>query len=186
MAYRKQSLKPDVVLKDYWRNKEQFADFFNAVLFDGRTVIKPEELEDMDTDESTVFEHNEHTESVSAARDLVKVRKKSVTTGTELVILGEESQEHIHYAMPLRVMGYDYSTYRKQYKDNAAKYKISEKKPQQKDADGNRTTAVSEVTEDEFLSKMRKTDRFIPVITIVVYYGEKPWIMQRSIRSVRK
>ncbi len=26
--------------------------FFNAVLFDGKTVIRPEELEDLDTDES--------------------------------------------------------------------------------------------------------------------------------------
>lgn len=29
-------LKPDIVVKNYWRNNEQFADFFNAVLFDGR------------------------------------------------------------------------------------------------------------------------------------------------------
>ena len=29
--------------------------------------------------------------------------------------------------------------------------------------------------EDEYLSKMKKTDKFIPVITIVVYYGEKSW-----------
>ena len=31
------------------------------------------------------------------------------------------------------------------------------------------------MTEDEFLSKMKKTDKLIPVITIVVYYGEKAW-----------
>ena len=35
--------------------------------------------------------------------------------GVQLVLLGLESQEHIHYAMPLRVMGYDYATYKKQY-----------------------------------------------------------------------
>lgn len=29
--------------------------------------------------------------------------------------------------------------------------------------------------EDEYLSGMKKTDRFAPVITLVVYYGEKPW-----------
>ena len=29
--------------------------------------------------------------------------------------LGLESHEHIHYAMPLRIMGYDYTTYKKQY-----------------------------------------------------------------------
>ena len=37
-------------------------------------------------------------------------------------MLGIESQEHIHYAMPMRVMGYDYGTYKKQYDSNAKKY----------------------------------------------------------------
>jgi hypothetical protein len=48
MAQKKQDLKPDTVLKNYWRNNDRFADFFNAVLFEGRQVIKPEELEDID------------------------------------------------------------------------------------------------------------------------------------------
>ncbi len=39
-----QGLKPDTVLKNYWRNNEQFADLFNAVLFEGKQVIRPEEL----------------------------------------------------------------------------------------------------------------------------------------------
>ena len=57
-----------------------------------------------------------------------------------------------------RVMGYDYGTYKKQYDDNAVKYK---------NAKG--------LSRDEYLSRMKKTDKFIPVITIVIYYGEKPW-----------
>lgn len=74
------------------------------------------------------------------------------------VMLGMESQERIHYAMPMRVMGYDYGSYKKQYDSNARKYK----------------TAAG-MSEDEYLSGMKKTDRFIPIITIVVYYGERPW-----------
>lgn len=31
------------------------------------------------------------------------------------------------------------------------------------------------VTEAEYLSRMRRTDRFAPVVTVVIYYGEKPW-----------
>lgn len=31
------------------------------------------------------------------------------------------------------------------------------------------------MSEDEYLSKMRETDKLVPVITVVVYYGEKPW-----------
>ena len=158
MGKEKPALKPDIIVKNYWRNKEQFADFFNAVLFDGKQVIKPKELEDLDTEESSVLEHKEYAESIGASRDTVKIRKKSTVYGVEFVILGMEGQEHIHYAMPMRVMGYDYAAYQKQYADNAAKYK----------------TAKS-LTEEEYLSKMKKDDRLVPVITVVVYYGEKPW-----------
>ena len=158
MGKRKQKLKPDIVVKNYWRNNEQFADFFNAVLFDGKEIIKADELEDIDTEESSILEHKDYAESIGAARDNVKRRKKSTIYNVELVILGMEGQERIHYAMPMRVMGYDYGTYKKQYDDNAKKYK---------NANG--------MSRDEYMSKMKKMDKFIPVITIVVYYGENPW-----------
>lgn len=126
MAKKIQNLKPDTVLKNYWSNNEQFADLFNAVLFEGRQVIKPEELEDMDTEESSVLEHREYAESMKVSRDNIKIRKKSSAFGVQFVLLGLESQEHIHYAMPLRVMGYDYASYKKQYDSNAKRYKTAE------------------------------------------------------------
>ena len=47
----------------------------------------------------------------------------------------------------LRVLGYDYGTYKKQYEANAAKYK---------NANG--------MTEDEYMSRMKKADKLIPVM----------------------
>lgn len=158
MSNKIQKLKPDTVLKNYWRNNEQFADLFNAVLFDGEPVIKPEELEDADTEESSILEHKEYAESIQASRDNIKISKRSTVHGVEYVLLGNESQQHIHYATPMRVMGYDFGTYKKQYDSNSKKYKTS---------DG--------MNEDEYLSGMKKTDRFIPVITVVIYYGDKVW-----------
>ncbi len=158
MAKKTKDLKPDTVLKNYWNDNEQFADLFNAVLFEGKRVIKPEELEDVDTEESSVLEHREYAETIKASRDNIKVQKKSSVYGVQFVLLGLEGQEHIHYAMPMRVMGYDYGSYKKQYDSNAKKYKTAEG-----------------MNEDEYLSRMKKTDKFIPVITVVVYYGEKPW-----------
>ena len=158
MHKKTQKLKLDIVLKNYWRNNEQFADFFNAVLFDGKQIIKPEELEDADTEESSVLEHGDYAESIQLSRDNIKIRKKSSAHGVEFVMLGKEGQEFIHYAMPMRVMGYDYGTYKKQYDNNAKRYK-----------------SYTGLESDEYLSKMKKTDQFIPVITVVVYYGEKPW-----------
>lgn len=137
MAKNTKKLKPDIVLKNYWSNNEQFADLFNAVLFDGKQLIKPEELEDIDTEESYILEHREYAESIKAARDTIKIQKKSTLYGVELVLLGLESQEHIHYAMPMRVMGYDYGSYKKQYDSNAKKYKTGR-----------------DTNEDEYLSRM--------------------------------
>ena len=80
----------------------------------------------MDTEESSILEHRDYAESIQASRDSIKVRKKSTAYGVELVLLGMEHQEHIHYAMPMRVMGYDYGIYKKQYDSNAKGYKSSE------------------------------------------------------------
>lgn len=78
---------------------------FNAVLFEGRQLIRPEELEDIDTEESTVLDHKEYAQSISAARDCIKISKKSLIYGVELVMLGLENHEHIHYAMPMQLWG---------------------------------------------------------------------------------
>ena len=126
MSKKKQELSPDTVLKNYWNNNEQFADLFNAALFRGEKIINADELVDVDTEESTVFMHKKYAESIKASRDNMKIRKKSTIYNVEFVLLGLESQEHIHYAMPMRVMGYDYAAYKKQYDSNAQKYKTSE------------------------------------------------------------
>lgn len=168
MQKKQQRIKPNTALRDYWDNNERFADLFNARLFGGEQVIKPEELLPVDSAAVSVFEHGEYAESIELARDKINICRHSTALGVELELLGEENQEHIHYGMPMRLMGYDYHTYRKQYDDNAQKYK--------KCSEG--------LTRDEFLSKMKKTDRFIPVITIVVYYGSEPWDGAKSLHEM--
>ena len=75
MAKKTQVLKPDTVLKNYWSDNEQFADIFNAVLFEGNRVIRPEELEDVDTEESSVLQNRKYAENIQASRDSIKIRK---------------------------------------------------------------------------------------------------------------
>lgn len=89
----------DTVLKNYWRNNERFADFFNAVLFEGQQIISPDELTDIDTEESSILEHKNYAETIEASRDNIKIRKRSSETGIEFVMLGKESQKHIHYTI---------------------------------------------------------------------------------------
>lgn len=76
MIKKTQNLRPDTVLKNYWSDNGQFADFFNAVLFDGEQVIFPNELEDIDTEESSMMEHRDYAESIKASRDNIKICKK--------------------------------------------------------------------------------------------------------------
>ncbi len=112
MSRKTQNLKPDTILKNYWSNNSQFADLFNAVLFEGRQIIFPDELEDSDTEEASVIEHREYAETIRTSRDNIKISKRSTSFNAEFVILGIESQEHVHYAMSMRVMGYDYGVYK--------------------------------------------------------------------------
>ncbi len=35
----KKKIKPDAALKDFWRDRERFADLFNGTLFGGEKVL---------------------------------------------------------------------------------------------------------------------------------------------------
>lgn len=78
----------------------------------------------------------------------------------EFNILGLEIQDKTHYAMPLRTMTYDALGYIKEYNDIKKHHKLN------KD---------SFCSPEEFLSGINKSDRFHPIITLVLYYGESLW-----------
>ena len=53
----------DVSLKTFWRDNEHFADLFNATVFNGRQVLKPDKLTEMDTDVSATIQSKSYNES---------------------------------------------------------------------------------------------------------------------------
>lgn len=162
-----QKRKPDIILGNYWSDNDHFADLYNAVLFDGKQVLLPENLEELDSNVSQIFEHKEFVQNILAHRDVVKIVKHSQKHDINLAILGIENQDRIHYAMPLRVMEYDTLSYMKQYHENAKNY-----------------PSEQGLTKDEYLSKMKQTDKFVPVITLVIYYGEKEWDGAKSLKEM--
>lgn len=151
----KVKVKPDIILKNFWRDNARFADLFNAALFGGRQVLNPDDLVECDTDVSSIVRFNNHVQTVQKIYDVVK----KTAYGTEFVLWGLEDQNKIHYAMPLRHMLGDSFSYLKEYNEIAARNK-QEKGFQ---------------SPDEFLSRFRKTDRLHPVISLCVYYGEDEW-----------
>ena len=110
----------------------------------------------MDTDVSATIHSKSYNESITRNRDVVK----KMSDGVEFNILGLEIQDKTHYAMPLRTMTYDALGYIKEYNDIKKHHKLN------KD---------SFSSHEEFLSGINKSDRFHPIITLVLYYGESLW-----------
>lgn len=155
MTKVKNKITPDTILKNFWKDNKRFADLFNACFFDGNPKLNPDDLTEVDTDVSSLLQFHGYAETVKRIVDVVK---KSAY-GVDFVILGIENQSKIHYAMPLHHMLGDAFSYLKEYNEIAKKHK--------KEKDYTAT--------DEFLSRMKKTDRLHSVLTICIYYGENPW-----------
>ena len=161
---RNTGIKPDVIFKNFWRDNGHFASLFNTVVFGGKTVIQPETLKELDTDVSNFIKFGKYEESLTRTRDLVK----KAAHGTDFAILGIENQRKIHYGMPLRVMIYDALSYLKECQEIAGEHK----------------EAADKATTEEFLSGLHKGDRLHPIITIVLYYDEKPWDGAQSLKDM--
>ncbi len=157
----KSKLKPDIVLKNFWRDNARFADLFNGTLFHGDQILTPHMLLESDTDVSSVLKFNSYAETLRHIPDVVK---KSAY-GIDFVILSLENQMKVHYAMPLRHMAGDALIYMKEYSDTVRK---------------NKKDRLLH-TASEILSGLRKEDRLHAVISLCVYYGETDWDGPRSL-----
>lgn len=163
-TYSFTNVSPDIPLKEFWKQNDHFADLFNTCMFNGKTVVDPRKLSDMNPDESVSILSAEFQATIKRARDVLKMSE----TGECYRILGIEDQQAIHYAMPLRCMVYDALTYLQQ-----ANMKLKQNRKEKKFA-----------TLDEFLSGFKKEDRLYPCYTIVVYWGEKAWDGPRSLEDM--
>ena len=156
-----------------------FADAFNYLLYDGEQVIKPDELQELDTIELTVPYGNNARVPVQKYRDLMKMWNAMMDENAIYVILGAELQDRVHYGMPVKDGLYDMLGYSKQI----AEIKRSYRKDAAKEGEITVDNGVVKIklTSEEFLSGIRKEDKLIPIITAVVYLGEDPWDGPRSL-----
>ena len=131
------------------------------MVFGGQQVIKPEELENLDRETDILLaDKGGKTKGMERRRDIIKRWKK----GADLAILACESQDKIHYAMPVRCMLYDGVTYTDQIRELRRRYGKNRKEKESQS-----------LTAEEYLSGFRKDDVIYPVITLVFYYNEKKW-----------
>lgn len=154
--------KKDTVIKTFMRENTVFADAFNYLIFNGKKVIQPERLQELDTTELVQLiakGKNNKNESVQKYRDILKAAVIMEDENADYLLLGIENQTEIHYAMPVRNMIYDALQYGNQVAAIAAQNVKEKKAP----------------TRAEFLSGFYKADKLRPVITLVLHFGADPW-----------
>lgn len=156
--------KTSVVVNDFVRNKRRFADVFNGFCFDGENVIRPEDLEEGSEQYMLEQGSDESPDEAERIRD-VKMRLK---TGGVLRILAIENQDYVDYAMPFRCMEYDCLEYGRQLQE------LKGENEHRKTLKGS----------NEWLSGIRKTDRFNPIYTVCLYHGEDEWDGPRTLREM--
>lgn len=126
-----------------------FVDIFNNLVLDGQQIIKEEELVSLPT-------RAYMRKNVGAIRSGMRdIRKGSRKNGILRLISLIENQTEIDNTMPERVMGYEYASYEEQIKQI-----MDENTMRKKSAGARRIFAKQKLS---------------PVVTGVLYYGEKRW-----------
>ena len=149
--------KGNAAVREWMSNPVRFSDLYNGIVFRGKQVVLPEELESAEGETDILLEDKEQkVQEIHRYRDIVMRWKK----GALLVLLACENQEKVHYAMAVRNMLYDSLSYVGQIQQL---WKEREKEEKQK------------MTTSEYLSKWKKDDRLVPVITLVFYYDTEQW-----------
>ena len=139
----------DILEKKLLMFNDVFADFVNGIMFDGKDVVKEDELVDLSGWSHYKGDDSKHR---FQDRDVVKLWKKE---NVVISLIGIENQDIPDEDMVFRVISYDGASYRTQ---------LVEKERRK------RKKKVDKVAE----KSAEKLDIF-PVITFVIYYGEEEW-----------
>ncbi len=146
--------------KKFIEKNRIFADVFNYFIYDGEQVIKPDDLQQLDSTEIVLNKELPiDKDSVKKYRDVIKHWAIKRDDKATYVLLAVENQSEIHYAMPVRTMLYDALRYANQIENIATENRRNKK-------------LKSNV---EFLSGLLKTDRILPIITLVINFSGDAW-----------
>ena len=160
--------KIDTVTKEYMKDPVIFADVFNKFLYHGKQVINPESLIEMDSAE-VVVPYGEGKAGVPEQKYRNALKLMMTDGNIAYCILGCEDQSRVHYAMPVKNMLYDSMQFARQVTKAAKSHRQGkEHKP----------------SSGEFLGGFHKTDRLIPVVTLVIYWGPDRWDGPLTLREM--
>ncbi len=152
-------MSKDLVAKKFFTNNPQnFADILNARY--QNTDIQGKDIKFVDVE--GFYEYIEKNPVYSMKykkliRDLIAHTTIAIANDTFVTFTAMEFQSYVNYVMPLRMMGYDFVRYQMQYNEFIRDF----------DENG--------ATRNEFLSRIRKGTKFIPIISYVLYLSPEPW-----------
>ena len=135
----------DILEKKLLMFNDVFADFVNGIMFDGKDVVKEDELVDLSGWSHYKGDDSKHR---FQDRDVVKLWKKE---NVVISLIGVENQDIPDKNMVFRVLSYDGASYRTQL--------VEEQSRKRK-----KNASIEWELQDIF-----------PVITFVIYYGEEEW-----------
>lgn len=157
----------DIETAVFFDDDRRYADLLNGYIFDGKQIVTEKQFYSQDTRE--VGKSRRGSLTVKKKKNIQRFRDgvKRVAFGTSFTIIALEHQDKIHRGMPVRIMVEDALSYDRQMK------KIQKQ---------NREKGV--LDKNDYISSLTSTDVLTPVITIVIYYGEKPWDIAKDIYEI--
>ncbi len=157
----------DIETAVFFDDDKRYADLLNGYIFNGKQVITEKQLYSQDTRETG--KTHKGNQIIGRKKNIQRFRDgvKRVAFGTSFTIIALEHQDKIHRGMPVRVMVEDALSYDRQMK------KLQKQ---------NRENGV--LDKNDYISSLTETDVLTPVVTIVIYYGEKPWDMAKDIYEI--
>ena len=164
-------MKKDGSWKDYFEDPARFADAINGFGCNGEQVVKEEDIREADTQIQgwkiprfvNSFVDGRRVK-FTKSRDMLR----KVALGVHYLIIGIEAQEEIDYSLPLRNMLYDVAEYEKQAR--------TIRKSVRKEPEG--------LTAGEYMYGFKSDSRLLPVVTFVLYSGEKEWTGPRCLHDM--
>ena len=140
----------DKVEKTLEAYNDVFADIVNVLLFNGADEVKEDDL--IDDTVHSIFKTDGKIRSQE--RDVAKFWKNC---NVRIALYGFENQTKIDSDMPLRIMGYDGASYKRQI-----------------------------LKKDKKKAKPKSSKERYPVITLVLYFGFKRWKKPRNLLEAIK
>jgi len=152
--------KKDIRLKVYLDDVDRYADLWNGSIFQGKQIIKAEDLEPV----SPVLDAVDEAGTEEMLRDVVM---KQSLEGKKYALWTVENQEYIDYGMPVRIM-----------RQEALAYTEQVRRKQKENAKGKLSKG------GEYLYKVKKGDKIFPMATLVVYWGKEEWDGPRNLHDM--